>query len=365
MKDYPIHVRDIIISDPFILADPVSKKYYTYAGFFKENCMAPGADPVKPGCFYALESPDLVNWSYAHLVFEAAPDFWGPKDYWAPECHYYKGKYYIFSSFRGEGTYRRCQALVSESPLGPFAPIHNYPVTPEGWQCLDASLYVDRNEKPWMIFCHEWTQVQDGQVCAIPLSDDLGDAIGPPMILFRSSDAVWREDRLGYYPEEGMTWISGYITDGCFAYRSKDGTLFMLWSNYCRHGYAVAYAKSLSGEIWGPWEQEPIPLYVMDGGHAMLFHRFDGQLMMSMHAPNHPHDKKRMLLFEMDDRDGKLRTMNECTGNWFSIDKAKEPAGYYTYTPTSPVAFTEYAKERGAVGYIGSVEEPKKKEEKE
>ena len=90
---------------------------------------------------------------------------------------------------------------------------------PEGWQCLDGSLYVDGEGKPWMVFCHEWTQVQDGQICIIPLSDDLGHAVGEPQVLFHASDAPWREDRLGYMPEKGMTWISGFITDGCFAHR--------------------------------------------------------------------------------------------------------------------------------------------------
>ena len=28
-----------------------------------------------------------------------------------------------------------------------------------------------------MVFCHEWLQVGDGQICAIPMSDDLGEAI--------------------------------------------------------------------------------------------------------------------------------------------------------------------------------------------
>lgn len=27
---YPYHIRDVHISDPFILADPVSRRYYTY-----------------------------------------------------------------------------------------------------------------------------------------------------------------------------------------------------------------------------------------------------------------------------------------------------------------------------------------------
>ena len=35
-----------------------------------------------------------------------------------------------------------------------------------------------------MVFCHEWLQVFDGQIAAVPLSDDLGEAIGEPEILF-------------------------------------------------------------------------------------------------------------------------------------------------------------------------------------
>jgi beta-xylosidase len=341
MKNYNISVRDVHISDPYVLADTKSKKYYVYSSNFNIRNLKSSR---KKNCFYVIESPDLINWSEPILVFDPDADFWGPNDYWAPECHIWKGKYYIFSSFRGEKTYRRCQALVSDSPLGPFKPIRNEAVTPEGWQCLDASLYVDKQGKPWMLFCHEWTQVQDGQIAAIQLSDDLGEATGPPIILFRASDAPWREDRLGYMPEQGMTWISGFITDGCYAHRMQDGSLIMLWSNYSRHGYAVGYARSLSGEIQGPWEQEPIPLYVMDGGHAMLFKRFDGQLMMSFHAPNHPHSAKRMLLFEVEEQGSKLVTLNEITGNWYSIDKAKEPKGYYTYDPETPPTMTKYGK---------------------
>ena len=347
MSEYPISVRDIRISDPYILADPVSKKYYLYCTMPKPEHFEGGKAPETgtARAFFVYSSEDLFNWSRPKLVFKPDPEYWGQYDYWAPECHYWKGRYYIFSSFRGEGTYRRCATLVADSPFGPFKPTNpTGAVTPEGWQCLDASLYVDRSRKPWMIFCHEWTQVQDGQICAIEMNDELSEAVGDPIILFRASEAPWRDDRLGYLPAEGMTWISGFITDGCFAHRMQDGTLLMLWSNYSRHGYAVGYAKSTSGEIWGPWVQEPIPLYVMDGAHCMLFRRFDGQLMMALHAPNHPHEKKRMLLFEMEEKDGKLYTLNECTGNWFCIDKAKEPKGYYTYDPVTPPTFSKYGK---------------------
>lgn len=328
-NDYPVSVREIRISDPCIMPDPVSKKYYIYSRFGAEIYAA--GDGPSPGRIDAICSEDLINWSRPFKVFDAdETGFWAKLDYWAPEGHVYNGRYYIISSFRAPGTYRRCQCLVSDTPEGPFRPIEPDPVTPEGWQCLDGSLYVDGEGKPWMVFCHEWTQVQDGQICIIPLSEDLGHAVGEAQVLFRASDAPWRDDRLGYMPEEGMTWISGFITDGCFAHRLDDGTLIMLWSNFCRHGYAVGYARSVSGEIQGPWVQEPVPLYVMDGGHAMIFRTFEGKKMMTFHAPNHPHDRKRMLLFDLEEIGNRLYLLNECTGNWFNIDKAREPIGYYT-----------------------------------
>lgn len=306
--EYPFHVHDVHISDPFILADEATGKYYLYAA-----CFSPDRFPnqKRRGAFHVLVSEDLVNWSEPIQVFDAeATGFWADLDYWAPECHIWQGKYYIFSSFRAEGTFRGCQCLVADNPLGPFKPIEADPVTPKGWQCLDGTLYVDRKGKPWMVFCHEWLQVFDGQMCAIPLSDDLGHAIGEPIILFRASDAPWGA-RLG-----GQDKHNGLVTDGPFLHRLPDGKLIMLWSNFNKDGYAMGYAVSRSGEIFGPWVQQEDPLYALDGAHAMLFRTFQGQLMMALHCPNH-HPKKRMLLFEMDESHGKLSIINECTGNWF------------------------------------------------
>ena len=307
--EYPFHVHDVHISDPFILADEATGKYYLYAAVFSPDRFP---NQKRRGAFHALVSEDLVNWSEPIQVFDAeATGFWADLDYWAPECHIWQGKYYIFSSFRAEGTFRGCQCLVADNPLGPFKPIEADPVTPKGWQCLDGTLYVDRKGKPWMVFCHEWLQVFDGQMCAIPLSDDLGHAIGEPIILFRASDAPWGA-RLG-----GQDKHNGLVTDGPFLHRLPDGKLIMLWSNFNKDGYAMGYAVSRSGEIWGPWIQQEDPLYALDGAHAMLFRTFQGQLMMALHCPN-VHPKKRMLLFEMDESQGKLRIINECTGNWFN-----------------------------------------------
>ena len=34
--EYPFDVKDVLISDPFILADPKTHRYYTYATMFKQ-----------------------------------------------------------------------------------------------------------------------------------------------------------------------------------------------------------------------------------------------------------------------------------------------------------------------------------------
>ena len=68
----------------------------------------------------------------------------------------------------------------------------------------------------------------------------------------------------------------------------------------------------------------------------MLFHTFEGQLVMSLHCPN-IHPRKRMLLFEMDDSQGKLRILNEITGNWYDqIGGTTKPWGYPEPTTEDP-----------------------------
>lgn len=332
--EYPFHIRDINISDPFILADPVTKKYYTYAARFN-----PERFPyqIAKGAFYSLVSEDLVHWSEPQLVFQN-DNFWADLDYWAPECHIWKGKYYLISSFRAQGTYRKCQCFVSDSPLGPFLPVTQKAVTPEGWQCLDGTLYADCTGKPWMIFCHEWLQVGDGQIAALPLSDDLGTAIGEPVILFRASDAPWGA---AFTNKDGSG--GGFVTDGPFLHRMKDGSLIMLWSTFTAKGYATGYAKSKFGDILGPWIQQPNPLYFHDGAHSMLFTSFEGQLIMSLHCPN-IHPLKKILLFEMEEKGGDLHIINEITGNWYNNAGGNAKGYVYKETCIEEPHFTKLGK---------------------
>jgi len=312
--NYPIYVQDANVIDPFILADPVSNKYYMYANRF--DCgQTPEEREGTGNTFYAMVSEDLVYWSNPILVFEQN-DFWASEDYMAPQVYYYNEKYYLIASFSAPGRLRCCQALVADSPLGPFKPVGDKPITPPAWQCMDGSLYVDRKGTPWLVFAHDWVQVYDGQICAIELSKDLSETVGNPMILFRGSDAPWGDDIM-YPTDEG-----GGAARAPFAHRLADGSLVILWTNCTPYGYAIGISRSESGEIYGPWKQYDKPVYALDGAHASLFKRLDdGMIMMPLYNLGRPVEGRpgpgiRTVIYEMEECNGLLEIVSEFTGNW-------------------------------------------------
>jgi hypothetical protein len=167
---------------------------------------------------------------------------------------------------------------------------------------LDGTLYVDPQGKPWLVYAHEWVQVGDGTIEAMPLTDDLA-AAGPPQLLFRASDAPWV--KRSAKPSEDQV----FVTDGPELFRTRTGALLMLWSSYDANGYVQSLARSRSGTIAGPWEQLP-PLVRADSGHGMLFRRFDGTLMMVLHRP---FNDARGKLYVMRDAGDRVAVMREAT----------------------------------------------------
>ena len=304
--------EDIWIRDPFILPVPEEESYYMYG--------------TTGWGFSTYVSADLKEWEGPISVFAPDKDFWGNRDFWAAEVHKYKGKYYMFCTFGAErmlprrsGASRATQILVADSPRGPFKPLTDRPITPYGWQCLDGTLFVDDTHKPptvrgrpWIVFCREWEQTHDGEIWAMPLTDDLKDSAptvrGRPgklptdrdrlTLLFKASEAPWVVPVPWNPGEEGA---KNYITDGPFIYRMKDGKLLMLWSSFGKTGYVQAVAHSPSGKITGPWKQDPKLLYDKDGGHGMIFKTFDGRLMLSLHSPNSG-GKERAHFFPIEEK---------------------------------------------------------------
>lgn len=270
---------DIHIRDPFVLPILAEKRYYLYGTTGAEawTNAASGFD------YYT--SLDLQSWDGPFPAFRPPTNFWADRNFWAPEVHLYRGRYYMFASFKAEGVCRGTQILAADSPRGPFLPISDRPVTPHDWECLDGTLFVDAHDQAWMVFCHEWVQVGDGEICALRLSENLVSAIEPPRRLFLASEAPWSQ-------EINSKNRKGYVTDGPWLYRLANGELMMLWSSFGTGGYTVGVAKSAAGDIQGPWQQRPEPLYAGDGGHCMVFRAFDGQLWLALHRPNQSPDER-------------------------------------------------------------------------
>ena len=79
LEQYPYHVRDVHISDPFILADPKSRCYYTYVQFADTKRFPDVETDKEHGVFYVLESKDLIHWSKPQICFRQN-NFWADKD---------------------------------------------------------------------------------------------------------------------------------------------------------------------------------------------------------------------------------------------------------------------------------------------
>ena len=279
-------LSDINIRDPFVLVD--GGKYYLYGSRGQTaSGIATGLD--------VYVSEDLVEWSDPIEAFTKPTDFWADRDFWAPEVHCYRGSYYMFVSFRSETAERGTQILKASSPLGPFLPHSTGPVTPRDWRCLDGTLYVE-DGVPYMIFCHEWTQIGNGEMCAMELTPDLSAGVGEPRVLFCAGEPKWARSL-----REGC---DAYVTDGPFLHRTREGKLIMIWSSFDKNGYVEAVAVSDNGSIGGNWSHCQNLFSSVNGGHGMLFYDLLGQLRFVMHSPNSPKYTERPHIFKVAELEG-------------------------------------------------------------
>lgn len=303
-KDIGI-IEPLFVRDPFILK--VGDLYYSYLNY-------------KNRYWVAYQSRDLVHWSDFTVVMDPEdqpPAFDAETDLWAPEVHEYHGKYYMFATYRRKGEkphenghcYRGCCILRADEPMGKFQLITKGLVVPQNrmlvdgkwvedgmnsWSCIDATLYVDEHDDPWIVFSHEWVSTpHGGYFCAARLNRDLTDVEGEVHTLFNSYDG-YRSDH--------------EITDACYLYRTKDGELLLLWSNdthkpHCV-GYCVRIARSKSGNILGPWTHDEGYLYdqsfddmyaMFDGGHPCITYDPDGKMLLCIHTPATHHESDHLI----------------------------------------------------------------------
>ncbi len=277
-------LEEVHIRDPFIVTLPERGEYLLF-GSTDQRRGIKDTVPANTG-FHYYSSRDLQRWTGPYVAFRPADA--RTTDLWAPEVHPWRGRWFLFGSMILPGQERGTHVLVADRPEGPYRPHSDGAITPHQDVCLDGTLYIAEDGSPWMVYCHEWVQVVDGRMCAIPLSDDLQHAIGAPTVLFRASQSPWASP---FGP------AGSRITDGPWLHRSAHGELSMLWSSFhdagVPGGYSTYRARSSSG-LLGPWRHEA-PLVSDDAGHGMLFRSLSGVLLLALHVPNQdPRERTRL-----------------------------------------------------------------------
>ena len=294
-----IPLDSIRLSDPCILADTNTLTYYmTGTGG------------------WLWKSKDLRKWTGPYWVVKTDSSSWmGPRPMiWAAELHYYEGKYYYFATFtnrkvqidtvRGNVIDRRAShVLVSNKPDGPYFPMKDSIYLPPEKPTLDGTFWVDKDARPYMVYCYEWLQNWNGTIEKIELKPDLSGSIGEGEVLFRASDSPWSKET----NDKGDT-VPNKVTDGPWVFYTQTGKLGMLWTSWVFGLYTQGVAYSESGTLNGPWVQEKGPVTPPNFGHGMLFRTFEGKLLMSVHSHKkvNGHSVRIPHLFEVDDSGDKI-----------------------------------------------------------
>ena len=118
------------LADPFIMLD--GGTYYAYGTHADSG-------------IEVFTSNDLKEWTFQGLALQSK-DVWADRWFWAPEVYKVNGKYYMYYSAD-----EHICAAVSDSPLGPFTQKNKAPMITDE-KCIDNSLFIDDDGKPYMIF---------------------------------------------------------------------------------------------------------------------------------------------------------------------------------------------------------------------
>lgn len=300
--------EEIYMRDPFIFTDVKEGCYY----LFGTTSVCDGVANIEPH-FEVYKSTDLVEFTGPYIAFYPTEGFWGVKHYWAPEVFEYNHMYYLLGSFKGGiGVQRGTSILVSEKPYGPYEPLENKVATIVNSECLDGTLYIDKESNPWIVFCNEWTELYHGTILAKRLNKDLTSTKDKDLITLVDT----KKDELPWIRKmkDPRVQKEGYLTDAPCLHRDQQGDLYLLWSSYAIKGYkengyggyVVAALKSSSGDIQGPWVHQKELLLDENIGHISLFRNLNNELFMVGHNNDTLHGLERVTLRKVDDTKGIL-----------------------------------------------------------
>ena len=222
--------------------------------------------------FPLLHSRDLVNWEHVGNIFERRPE-WAVGNFWAPELHEHKGKFYVYYVGRKRGGPLHLAVATADKPIGPWT--DHGPLIGQEAGSIDAFPLTDFDGTRYLIWKEDGnSRKQPTPLWIQKLSDDGLKLVGEMKELFRN-DATW-ENNLVEGPaviRHGDYWYLFYAANACCG-------------RACSYGVGVARAKNLLG----PWEKNPANPIVLGNekwkcpGHGTLVRDTAGRDWFLYHA---------------------------------------------------------------------------------
>ena len=249
--------KNISVHDPVMTKD--GDTYYLY-------CTGRGIS--------VYSSKDMIEWKEEPAVFQRAPEWTfdavdGFRGHiWAPDIHFYDGKFYLYYSISAFGKNTSAIGLATNVTLNPESP--DYEWVDEGmmiksipgrdlWNAIDPNIAVDDEGYPWMTFGSFWSGMK--LVRLIPNRT----ALSEPQEWY----TVARRER-GAFADDRSAGPAAIEAPFIF---KKDTTyyLFVSW-DYCCRGenstYKVVVGKST--DIKGPYLDKEGKSMAEGGGSLVI-----------------------------------------------------------------------------------------------
>ena len=260
--------KNIQIRDPFIYRE--DGEYYMLG--------TTGPDPGGKGSDLSLYvSRDLSEFEFVKRLADPRL-FEGYKQLWAPELHYYRGRYYLILSVYREDKGRGSIILTSDQLDKDFVFLTGEYITPANWTCLDATLFVYGDE-PYLCFSNEWIDAVggdgDGSLFLAKLSPDLKYIEGKPIKIVSGKEC-------GLATALPMAGGEGWVAEGPYLI-TEGKKIYLYWSTFTEKGYCVI--RNVADSIFGEYKFDRY-IYLNDGGHSMVFTDNDNHRKLLFHQPN-------------------------------------------------------------------------------
>ncbi len=270
------------IGDPFVLRAS-DGRYYLYA-------------TSAPDGYLCWSSDNLIDWNPEGYCYQAGPDAWGCRDFWAPECYEINGRFYLFYSSHNKDNPNNedenyCLGVaVSDKPTGPFTDLTgNKPLLQLEYPIIDVDLLRDdhgnviaNDEGQFYLYfsrcCykHKVGPYEESHIYGILLAGDCTHCIGEPVLLLKP-EQEWE----GWSaPTTGRRWNEGSLT------LRHDGKIYMMYSaNFYQEKY-YGIGCAVADDPLGPfvkYEHNPVMKHdyprVSGPGHNSVALSPDGKEM--------------------------------------------------------------------------------------